>query len=135
MPYRYHEKLLHGRRPVYQQSLRSHRVALMTTGKGPNCVTCHGAHDVKKVNINLINPQLCGRCHSYALARAMKAALWKTEKEIEALPKSLKTLKAGLISTSDAEMVLYRTKEGAGACSIPLTSKRCRIKPPRTTRS
>jgi len=89
----------------------SHCVALMTTGKGPNCVTCHGAHEVKKANINLINPQLCGRCHSYALAKTMKAALWKTEKKIEALQKNLKTLKAGLIPTSDAEQVLYRTKE------------------------
>jgi hypothetical protein len=89
----------------------SHCVALMTTGKGPNCVTCHGAHDVKKANIDLINPQLCGKCHSYAPAQAMKAALWKTEQKIEHLQKNLQTLKDGLIPTSDAEQVLYRTKE------------------------
>jgi hypothetical protein len=93
------------------QCTNTHCIALITTGKGPNCVVCHGAHDIQKANINLINPQLCGKCHSYALAKPIKAALWKTEKKMEDLDKSLKTLKGGLISTSHEEQVLYRTKE------------------------
>jgi hypothetical protein len=93
------------------QCTNSHCVALWTTGKGPNCVTCHGAHDIKKANINLINPQLCGRCHSYGKAKVMKAVLWETEVKIENLHKDLKTLQAGLISTSEEEQVLYRTQE------------------------
>ena len=93
------------------QCTNLHCTALCTTGKGPNCVTCHGAHDVKKADINLINPQLCGKCHSYSQAKAIKDALWKTEVKIENLQKDLRTLKAGLISTSTKEQVLFRTKE------------------------
>ncbi len=88
-----------------------HCIALVTTGTGPNCVTCHGAHDIQKANINLINPRLCGRCHSYALAKTMKAALWQTELKIEDLHKKLQVLKAGLISTADEEKILFRTVE------------------------
>jgi hypothetical protein len=88
-----------------------HCLALKTTGKGPNCVTCHGAHEVKKASIDLINPSLCGRCHSYARAKTMKAALWQTEMKIEAIDKNLKILKAGLISTPEEDKALFRTQE------------------------
>jgi hypothetical protein len=88
-----------------------HCIALMTTGKGPNCVTCHGAHDIQKASINLINPGLCGRCHSYALAKTMKAALWHTEVKMQDLHKNLRTLQAGLIPTAEDEKTLYRTEE------------------------
>jgi hypothetical protein len=93
------------------QCTNGHCIALMTTGKGPNCVTCHGAHDIQKANINLINPGLCGRCHSYALAKTMKAALWQTEVKMEDLHKSLRILQAGLIPTTEDERTLYRTEE------------------------
>jgi len=89
----------------------THCTALMTTGKGPNCVSCHGAHDIQKANINLINPQLCGKCHSYDLAKPIKAALWHTEVKMEDLQKSLRRLQAGLIPTAQDEQTLYRTKE------------------------
>jgi hypothetical protein len=88
-----------------------HCIALMTTGKGPNCVTCHGAHEVKRASIDLINPSLCGRCHSYELAKTMKAALWQTEVKITNLNKNLQILKAGLISTAEEEKILFRTEE------------------------
>jgi hypothetical protein len=93
------------------QCTNGHCIALMTTGKGPNCVTCHGAHDIHKANIDLINPQLCGRCHSYALAKTMKAALWQTEVKMQDLHKSLRILQAGLIPTTEDERTLYRTEE------------------------
>lgn len=89
----------------------SHCIALMTTGIGPNCVTCHGAHDIQKANINLINPQLCGRCHSYDLAKTMKAALWHTEVKMQDLHKNLQILQSGLIPTAEEEKTLYRTEE------------------------
>ena len=71
-----------------------HGKALKTTGRGPNCVTCHHAHDVQKADINIINPELCGACHTYDRAREMKAALLLTEQEINKIDRDLKLLQA-----------------------------------------
>ena len=87
-----------------------HGKALMTTGRGPNCVTCHHSHDIQKANINIINEKLCGVCHSYDRAREMKAALLLTEQKINEIDRDLKTLKAGLIATQDEEKVLFQTQ-------------------------
>jgi nitrate/TMAO reductase-like tetraheme cytochrome c subunit len=86
-----------------------HAKALMTTGKGPNCVTCHHSHDVQKANINIINEKLCGVCHSYDRAREMKAALLLTEQKINTIERDIKLLKSGLIATQDEEKVLFQT--------------------------
>jgi hypothetical protein len=94
---------------IYKSCL--HCVSMMTNPKGPNCVTCHGAHDIQKANINIINPSLCGRCHSYARAKIMKAALMQTETRMNKIDKELKILNAGLISTSADEKILFRTRE------------------------
>ena len=87
-----------------------HAKALLTTGRGPNCVTCHHSHDIQKASINIINENLCGLCHSYDRAREMKAALLLTEQQINRLDRDLKTLKAGLIATQDEEKVLFQTQ-------------------------
>jgi len=96
---------------IMQNYLESgHGKALMATGKGPNCVTCHGAHDIKKANIDLINEKLCSTCHTYERAKVMKASLMLTEEKINQLDAGLKTLRAGLISTGDEEKDLFRTQ-------------------------
>ncbi len=87
-----------------------HGKALLTTGRGPNCVTCHHSHDIQKAGINIINEKLCGVCHSYDRAREMKAALLLTEQKINEIDHNLKILKAGLIATQDEEKVLFRTQ-------------------------
>jgi Cytochrome c554 and c-prime len=87
-----------------------HAKALMTTGRGPNCVTCHHSHDIHKANIKIINPKLCGICHTYDRARQMRAALLLTETRINRLDRDLKTLKAGLIGTQKEEKVLFQTQ-------------------------
>ncbi len=87
-----------------------HGKALMTTGRGPNCVTCHHSHDIQKASINIINEKLCGVCHSYDRAREMKAALLLTEQKMNEIDRDLKILKAGLIDTQDEEKVLFRTQ-------------------------
>lgn len=94
---------------IYKSCL--HCVNMMTNPKGPNCVTCHGAHDIQKANINIINPGLCGRCHSYARAKIIKAALRQTETKMNKIDKELKILDAGLISTASDEKILFRTRE------------------------
>jgi len=96
---------------IMQNYLESgHGKALMATGKGPNCVTCHGAHDIKKASIDLINEKLCSTCHTYERAKVMKASLMLTEEKINEIDARLKTLKAGLISTGDEEKDLFRTQ-------------------------
>ncbi len=87
-----------------------HGKALMTTGRGPNCVTCHHAHDVSKASINIINEKLCGICHSYDRAREMKAALLLTEQKINDIDHELKVLRSGLISTQDEQRSLFETQ-------------------------
>jgi Cytochrome c3 len=87
-----------------------HGKALMTTGRGPNCVTCHHSHDIHKASIDIINEQLCGVCHTYDRAREMKAALLLTEQKINEINTNLKTLKAGLIATEDEQKILFGTQ-------------------------
>jgi hypothetical protein len=87
-----------------------HGKALMSTGRGPNCVVCHGSHNIQKANINIINEKLCGVCHSYDRAKDIKASLLLTEEQINGIDRNLKTLKAGLIATGDEEKTLFRTQ-------------------------
>jgi len=87
-----------------------HGKALMATGRGPNCVLCHGSHNVQKATIDIINPKLCGVCHSYDRAKEIKAALLRTEGKINKIDRELKTLNAGLISTEEEDKVLFRTQ-------------------------
>jgi len=62
-----------------------HGKALKATGRGPNCVTCHGSHNIQKANIEIISEQRCSKCHSYERAQTMKQALFLTEKKIDEL--------------------------------------------------
>jgi hypothetical protein len=87
-----------------------HGKALMATGRGPNCILCHGFHNIQKANIEIINENLCSRCHSYERAATIKAALLLTEQRINEIGRNLKTLKAGLIATGDEEKTLFATQ-------------------------
>ena len=87
-----------------------HGKALMTTGRGPTCVLCHGSHNIQKASIKIIRPELCGVCHKYDRAREMKASLLLTEQKINRLDQDLKTLKAGLIATQDEQKSLFQTQ-------------------------
>jgi Pyruvate/2-oxoacid:ferredoxin oxidoreductase delta subunit len=87
-----------------------HGKALLATGRGPNCVLCHGSHSIQPASLNIINEKLCGICHSYARAQDIKASLLLTEQKINQLNKDLKTLKAGLIATGEEEKTLFRTQ-------------------------
>ncbi|MGA8571071.1 MAG: cytochrome c3 family protein [Desulfobaccales bacterium] len=87
-----------------------HGKAFMTSGTGPNCVICHHSHDIQKASIEIINPKLCGLCHTYDRAREMKAALLLTEAKINEINSNLQTLNAGLIDTRDEQETLFRTQ-------------------------
>jgi nitrate/TMAO reductase-like tetraheme cytochrome c subunit len=71
-----------------------HGKALRKSRKGPNCVTCHGSHNIQKVSIDIINSQRCSQCHSYERAKNIKQALFQTESMIEEIEKGLQRLRS-----------------------------------------
>ncbi len=86
-----------------------HGKALRSKGTGPNCVTCHGSHNIQKASIDIINEELCARCHSYERAKTMKQALFLTEKKIRDIEKDIKKLKTDGVFTEEEEKDLFST--------------------------
>lgn len=87
-----------------------HGMALKASGKGPNCVTCHGSHNIQKANIDIINEQRCTKCHSYERAKLMKQALFETEKKIGELEKGFNKLKSEGVFVEEEEKNLFSTQ-------------------------
>jgi nitrate/TMAO reductase-like tetraheme cytochrome c subunit len=87
-----------------------HGKALRTTGKGPDCVTCHGSHNIQKVNIDIINAQRCSQCHSYERAKIIKQALFLTDKKIEKIENELEILKTKGVYPEQEEKSLFDTQ-------------------------
>ncbi|MEJ2314067.1 MAG: cytochrome c3 family protein [Nitrospirota bacterium] len=77
---------------LYRKS--GHGEVLARTGNGPNCVTCHGSHNIQKASINIINEQRCTQCHSYERAKQMKQALFLVENQLVSMENDLVRLKA-----------------------------------------
>ncbi len=84
-----------------------HGKAFRSSGKGPNCVTCHGSHGIQQANIEIINEQRCTKCHSYDRARTMKQALFLTEKKVEELSQGLLKLRKEGVYIDDDRMNLF----------------------------
>ncbi len=84
--------------------------AIKAGKKAPNCVTCHGSHNIQKASIDIINEQLCTQCHSYERAKVMKQALFQTENRIEQLEKKLQVLRQGGIYPETDEKSLFNTQ-------------------------
>ncbi len=87
-----------------------HGRALKAGHKAPNCVTCHGSHNIQKASISIISEQLCTKCHTYERARIMKQALFMTENRIEQLEKDLADLKQEGIYPVTDERNLFSTQ-------------------------
>ena len=87
-----------------------HGKALKETGDGPNCVTCHGSHNIQKVSIDIINAQRCSKCHSYDRAKMMKQALFLTDEKIEKLEEDLLLLKLKGVYPEKEEKRLFDTQ-------------------------
>lgn len=67
---------------------------------GPQCVTCHGNHAVRKASLDLINPEDCTRCHEYGRAEEIRGAMLSTEGMIVALEDRLLPLQRQGIDTT-----------------------------------
>jgi len=70
---------------------------------GPQCVTCHGNHAVKKASLDLINEQDCTRCHDYGRAKTIKAAVADTDSLISGLTQDLTELHRVGIAVKDMQ--------------------------------
>lgn len=77
---------------------------------GPTCVTCHGSHDVKKATLDIINEKNCSRCHTYARAAELKAAMEQTEKRIGVIEERLKVYKGEGVDTDAREKALFSAR-------------------------
>lgn len=87
-----------------------HGMALKASGKGPNCVTCHGSHEVQKASLDIINEKRCTQCHSYDRAKVMKQALFLTETRLTKVDHDLGKLRDQGIYTENEGKVLFRTQ-------------------------
>ncbi len=84
-----------------------HGRALKFYGVGPNCVICHGSHDIRKADIDIINEDLCTRCHSYERAKDMKQALSLSEEKIKSIGEDISKLKRAGVFTERLDKNLF----------------------------
>jgi len=87
-----------------------HGKALKAYQSGPNCVTCHGSHRIQQADINIIDEKRCSQCHTYDRAKAMKQALFATEKKIKDVRDGLRELKASGVFTEEQEKTIFNTE-------------------------
>lgn len=77
---------------------------------GPNCVVCHGNHQIVKASLDLINEKSCSRCHSYDRAKLIKASMQETEGQIIALDARIVAYKQVGSDTERLEKELFATR-------------------------
>jgi hypothetical protein len=85
-----------------------HGKTFIETGEGPNCVTCHGSHNIQLASMDIINEQLCSQCHSYERAQEMKQALYMVESKLGNVDETLDRLKLSGINVDDQKKIFYR---------------------------
>jgi len=90
----------------YLQS--GHGRTFLQTGEGPSCVTCHGSHDIQQASMDIINEQLCSRCHTFERAREMKQALFLVESKLNEIDKDLKNLRMLGVGVDRQQQAYFR---------------------------
>jgi hypothetical protein len=85
-----------------------HGKTFIATGDGPNCVTCHGSHNIQLASMDIINEQLCSQCHTYAQAQEMKQALFMVESKLGNVDETLDRLKLSGINVDNQKKIFYR---------------------------
>ena len=91
---------------VLKDYLASGHGRALATG-GPNCVICHGNHQIVKASLELINEKSCSRCHSYERAKLIRGAMQETEGIIVALDKRIAGYKEVGTDTDRLEKELF----------------------------
>lgn len=94
---------------VLKDYLASAHGKALTRG-GPNCVICHGNHQIVKASLELINEKSCSRCHSFERAKIIKAAMQETEGMIVAIDSRIKAYKGIGTDVEKMEKELFSTR-------------------------
>jgi len=94
---------------VLKDYLASAHGKALTRG-GPNCVICHGSHQIVKASLELINEKSCSRCHSFERAKIIKAAMQETEGLIVAIDGRIKAYKGIGTDVEKMEKELFATR-------------------------
>jgi formate-dependent nitrite reductase cytochrome c552 subunit len=94
---------------VLKDYLSSAHGRALTRG-GPNCVICHGSHQIVKASIDLINEKSCSRCHSFERAKVIRTAMQETETMIVAIDTRIKAFKQVGTDTERMEKELFATR-------------------------
>jgi formate-dependent nitrite reductase cytochrome c552 subunit len=94
---------------VLKDYLASAHGRALTKG-GPNCVICHGSHQIVKASLELINEKSCSRCHSFERAKLIRGAMQETEAMIVAIDARLKVYKQVGTDTERLEKELFATR-------------------------
>jgi hypothetical protein len=77
---------------------------------GPNCVVCHGSHQIVRASLELINEKSCSRCHSYDRAKLIRGAMQETEGIIVALDARIAGFKQVGTDTERLEKELFAVR-------------------------
>ncbi len=95
---------------ILENYLKSgHGRTVCDAAEGPNCVSCHGSHDIQQASMDIINEQLCSQCHTYERAKEMKQALFIVENKLSSVEESLARLQMLGINVDDQEKSFFRT--------------------------
>lgn len=86
-----------------------HGRTMCDTAEGPNCVTCHGSHDIQQASMDIINERLCSQCHTYERANEMKQALFTVESKLSSIGRDINQLKILGVNMEKQERIFFRT--------------------------
>ena len=88
---------------AYRQLKRGpHYISVMDEGD-PNCVSCHGKHNIQRSTLHIISDRTCSNCHSVEYSREMVESISSIERNIEEIEGSLDYLDQRHIETGEAE--------------------------------
>ncbi len=88
---------------AYRQLKRGpHYQSVLREGE-PNCVSCHGEHNIQRSTLHIISDRTCADCHSVEYSREMVASISNIERNIEDIEESLSYLNSRHIETGEAD--------------------------------
>lgn len=79
---------------------------------GPQCVLCHGNHDIQLATIDLINEDSCSRCHGFDRAEKVKQVISDTEATLTQLDVSVAGLHRVGIDMARIKEDLFAQRNG-----------------------
>ncbi|MCX8123915.1 MAG: cytochrome c3 family protein [Spirochaetes bacterium] len=77
-----------------------HYDSVMKIGS-PNCVDCHGDHNIQQSTYHIITDKTCSGCHSVEYSRELVNSIISIEKNIEDIERSLEYMNERNVETKD----------------------------------